>query len=192
MPNIIKTKSSKNITHGSVDATTLQAQPGDQISFTITIENTGTNSASSIKIDDNLSDVLEYATLTDNGGGTLNTATGTLSWPDISLNAKAKQTRTFSVKILDSVPATAQGSSNDTSFDCTIVNTFGNSVSIKIACPSPKIVEQVVTELPVTGPRENIIFSGIVLAVVVYFYTRSKQLGKEIRLIRKDANAGTI
>ena len=39
---------------------------------------------------------------------------------------------------------------------------------------------------------ENMIFAGIVLAVVVFFYYRSKQLGTEVRLIRRDINGGTI
>ncbi|EDK72743.1 hypothetical protein TM7_0097 [candidate division TM7 genomosp. GTL1] len=59
-------------------------------------------------------------------------------------------------------------------------------------CPVAKGVEQTVTELPKTGPSENIAFAGIVLAVVTYFYLRSRQLGKEIRLIRRDFTTGTI
>ena len=72
-------------------------------------------------------------------------------------------------------------------------NTFGNNTSINVDCPPEKqIVEQTVGQLPHTGPRENMIFAGIVFAVVVYFYTRSRQVKKEIRLIRRDLNAGTI
>jgi len=36
------------------------------------------------------------------------------------------------------------------------------------------------------------IFAGIVASVVTFFYFRSRQLNKEVRLIRKDAIAGTL
>jgi hypothetical protein len=74
-----------------------------------------------------------------------------------------------------------------------MTNAFGNSVNINVACPVEKVVvEQTVTELPHTGPRENMIFAGILGAVVVYFWARSRQLGKEVRLIRRDVHAGAI
>jgi len=69
---------------------------------------------------------------------------------------------------------------------------FGNATNINIDCPIPKIVEKVATELPKTGPTENIIFSGIILAVATYFYARTRQVKKEVYLIRKDVSTGTL
>lgn len=71
-------------------------------------------------------------------------------------------------------------------------NTFGNNIEIHVSCDAPKVVEQTVKNLPSTGPRENLIFGGILLAVVTYFWARSRQLGKEVRLVRKDFSASTI
>ena len=68
----------------------------------------------------------------------------------------------------------------------------GSGVSIPVVCAAPKVIEQVTTQLPHTGPTENMLFAGAVLAVVTYFFLRSKQLGTEVRLIRRDLNAGTI
>lgn len=191
-PNIVMSKTATNVTQGNVTASSVTSKPGDKITYTITVENIGTDSATDVKLEENLSDVYEYSTLSDNGGGTFNAATSTLSWPSVILLPKEKETRTFAIKILDTIPATAQGASNDTSFDCIITNTFGNSISINVECPVPKVVEQVATSLPVTGPKENMIFAGIVLAIATYFYARAKQQGKEIRLIRKDVSSGTI
>lgn len=74
-----------------------------------------------------------------------------------------------------------------------MINDFaGNSTTVNIDCPAPKVVEQVVTQLPHTGASANMIFAGIVAAIVAYFYARSRQLKKEVRLIRRDLNAGTI
>jgi hypothetical protein len=42
------------------------------------------------------------------------------------------------------------------------------------------------------GVGHDLLFGGIVAAVVVYFYARSRQLGKEVRLVRREFNAGTL
>jgi len=49
-----------------------------------------------------------------------------------------------------------------------------------------------VTQLPHTGPTENMVFAAIALAVVTFFYYRSKQMNKEIRLVRRNLNRGTL
>jgi uncharacterized repeat protein (TIGR01451 family) len=191
IPNITKSKAAINISQGSVNATKVTANSGDQISYTITIINSGL-SPTTTKLEDDISDVLDYSNLIDNGGGTLDPVTNILSWPDVTLNPKDIQTRTFVVRLLDSIPTIAQGASNPNSFDCMMTNTFGNTININVDCPVPKVVEQIATELPKTGATENVVFACIVLAVAAYFFARSRQLEKEIRLIRKNSNAGTI
>jgi len=190
-PNVVKSKLAINTSQGYVDASTVTAQPGDRISYTITVENTGLNS-DTLALEDNLTDALEYSSLVDNGGGALNDSNKILSWPEITLKPGSTQTRTFTIKILDTIPSTAQGQSDKTSYDCLITNTFGNSTTFKVNCPTEKVVEQVATELPTTGPTGNIIFAIIALAIAVYFYTRTRQLEKEVRIIRNNTNTGTI
>ena len=74
-----------------------------------------------------------------------------------------------------------------------MVNSFGNTLTVAVSCPVEKqVAEQLVKELPHTGPRENMIFAGSLLAIVVYFWARSRQLGQEVRLIRRDVHAGAI
>lgn len=189
-PGILESKTAINTSQGSVNAATVTASEGDQINYTITITNNDQGSTSTA-LEDNLSDVLEYTTLIDNGGGTLSSA-GVLSWPDITLNPGDTQTRTFVVRLLDSIPSTAQGVSDLTSYDCKITNVFGNLISINVNCPTPKIIEKITTELPKIGPIENLIFAIIVLGATAYFYARTRQIEKEIRLIRKNTNIGII
>lgn len=191
IPNIIQSKTATNTSQGFVRASSVTAHAGDQISYTITIKNTGL-SPKIIRLKERLGDILEYATLVDNGGGTFNETTKILSWPKLTLNQKTKQTRTFVVKILDEIPATAAGASDPTSYDCIVSNTFGNSININVDCPPPKIIETVANELPKTGPTENLVFAGIVLAVAMYFYARTRQVKREVRLIRQNVNSGTI
>lgn len=191
IPHIEKTKTATNTSQGFVDAATKTAHAGDQISYTISIANIGL-SPTTAKLDENLSDVLDYATLVDNGGGALDKTTKILSWADVKLDPGAKQTRTFVVRLADTIPATAQGASDPGSYDCIMTNTYGNSIDVKVDCPTPKVIEKVVTELPKTGPTENMIFAGIVLAVATFFYARTRQVREEVRLVRRNVNAGSI
>ncbi len=191
VPNIIKSKTATNTSQNFIDASTVVAHASDQISYTITIKNTGLVSTTT-KLDEHLEDVLEYSTLIDKGGGTLDETTKILSWPDITIKPNEQQTRTFVIKVLDSIPATASGSSDPTSFDCIMMNTFGNSININVDCPAPKVIEKVTKELPKTGPTENIIFAGMVLAITTYFYAYTRQLKKEVVLVRRDVTTGTI
>ncbi len=189
---IVVSKTAKNISQGNVDATTVTAKENDRITFTLTVENTG-GTTKEFTFEDSLSDVLEYAKLTDNGGGTFDETKKILSWPAVSLKPGAKEVRTFAVQILSTIPATPQGTSDPSSYDCKIENTFIDAyVVIPVTCAPPKVVEEIVTELPQTGPAENMLFAGIVFGIVVFFYYRSKQLGTEVRLIRRDINGGTI
>lgn len=189
--NVILSKTASNISQGNVSATTTTAKENDRITFTLTAENKG-GSPKQVTFSDMLGDTLEYSKLVDNGGGTFNEATRTLAWPAVTLEAGAKEIRTFTVQILAQIPATPTGQSDPSSYDCRIENVFGNDIIIDVTCAPPKVIEHVVTELPRTGPGENMMFAGIVLSVVAFFYFRSKQLGTEVRLIRRDLNGGTI
>lgn len=190
--HLIDTKGVVNITQGNIDATTTTAKAGDKIVYTLTMNNNG-KASTTITPMDNVSDVIQYATVIDTGGGTYDTQAKTITWPELTLQPGEKQTRIFTVKMLDKIPAMGTGISDHSSYDCRIDNTFGNLTRIDVSCPIQKqIVEQTVSELPHTGPRENMLFAGIVFTVVAYFYARSRQMKKEVRLIRRDLNAGTI
>jgi len=189
---IVNTKSATNITQGNVDATTRAAKAGDKISYTLTVENRGL-AADTVTMREELEDVLQYATLFDDGGGTYDKDTRTLTWSDVEVPAGEKESRTFVVQLLANIPLTNTGTSDPASYDCRMVNTFGNATEINVNCPREKvIVEQTVSELPKTGPGENMLFAGILLAVVAFFYARVRQLGTEVRLVRKNVHAGTI
>lgn len=187
---IIKTKDAFNLDQNG-NATTLTADVSQRIRFTVTAKNDG-KLAAPVDLTDNLADTLEYSSLIDQGGGTFDPATKTLSWGTVTLQPGQTTDRTFVVKLPDAIPAVAQGSSDGTSYDCVMTNTFGTDTNINVNCPAPKVVEQVVKQLPQTGATQNLFFVGIVLAVVTYFYARARQMKKEVRLIRRDLNAGAI
>lgn len=188
---VVQSKTATNLTQNNVEASSVTAVGGDRIQYTITIDNPGKVPATAI-FKEELRDVIEYASLQDTSGGVYDAATKTLSWPNVVLAAGEKQSRTFIIALPQQIPTMAQGVSDPTSYDCVMSNTFGNNIEIHVSCDAPKVVEQTVKNLPSTGPRENLIFGGILLAVVTYFWARSRQLGKEVRLVRKDFNASTI
>lgn len=189
-PETVQSKEAKNLTRGT-DASSIVAQSSDRIEYTVHVENVGEVPASASIVEE-LTDVLEYASLQDNGGGTYNKDSKTLSWAAVTLQPGEKTSRSFVVYVNDSIPTTAQGVSEPGSYDCIMTNAFGNTVNVRVNCEAPKVLEQTVSELPKTGPGENLVFAGMVATVVTYFWARSRQMSKEVRLIRRDFNQGTI
>lgn len=187
---VTESKTGKNLTQ-DVDATTIKAQASDRIEYTVYLENVG-SVPTTRTISEDLTDVLEYAKLIQSGGGTYDEANHVLAWGDVTLKPGEKTSRTFVVQLLDQIPTTPRGASEPSSYDCIMTNAFGNTVDIAVACEAPKIVETTVAELPKTGPGENLMFAGFVGTVVTFFWARSRQLGREVKLIRKDFNMGTI
>lgn len=187
---VVRTKDAKNLTINS-DASKQSANPSDRIEYTLTANNVG-SAPTTLDLSDNLIDVLEYSSLYDRGGGELNEVTKVLTWANITLNPGEQRTISYVVQIDNNVSAMPQGQSNPMSYDCRMTNTFGETIHVQVNCPEIKVVEQVVSELPKTGPTENFIFAGVIASIVVYFYLRAKQLNKEVRLIRREFTAGTI
>lgn len=193
----------KSITNTSqliTDANNTTVASGDRIEYRLSVKNVG-KTTGTYTIEDNLSDVLDYANIIDTGGGTLlkqdtNTPVervGTITWPAVEIQPGATITKIVNVQVKSPIPATPRNAGNPESYDCQMINTFaGNQTIARINCPTPKLVEQVVSELPHTGVTENLLFAGGVLAVVVFFYTRARQMKKEVRLIRRDLNTGTM
>lgn len=187
---VISNKTAVNLTSNK-PAEQLTAQASDRIEYTLSVKNEGKDSIT-LDIEDNIGDVLEYGKLYDRGGGLLEESTKVLSWKQVSLQPGEEQKRTYVVQLTSSLSAMSRGSSDPTSYDCKMVNTFGNTIEINVACPTPKVIEQVVPELPRTGATANLIAGGATLAIVAFLYARSRQLNKEVRLIRREAVAGTI
>ena len=191
LPTVKYSKSARNLTQATEDASLKLVNGGDKIQFHLTATNTGT-SAIEVPISDRLSDTLEYAQLVDTGGGKFDSEEYTLTWDNVTLQPGESQSRAFLVQLIDPVPATPQGLTDSSSHDCVMTNTFGNTVNLAVACPSVKMIESTVGDLPKTGIGANIAFSLILLSLTIYFYARSRQLQTEIRIIRRDLNAGAI
>lgn len=194
--NLVFTKAAKNITQNNVDAQTVTAKANDKILYSLSIQNKG-KAPADYTIIERIDDVAEYANVIDAGGGIKSTDQDTkaaiLSWSKITVKPGEKITRMFTVQVMSDIPALAKGSSDPTSYDCSMANTFGNNVTIAVDCPVQKqVIETITTELPHTGPTANVIIAGSAFAVIAFLYARARQLKTEVRLIRRDLNTGTI
>lgn len=187
---IIRQKAAKNLTTDA-PAQNNPAKASERIEFNLTAKNEGKDEAT-FEFEDDLSDVLEYSSIYDRGGGTLNEETKVLSWGKVTLKPGEEQKRTYVIQMASSISTMSRGTSDPSSYDCKMVNVFGNTIEIEVDCPAPKVIENIVPELPKTGPGENMIAGGVVAAIVTFLYLRSRQLNKEVRLIRREVTAGTI
>jgi hypothetical protein len=191
MANATKTVSSSNLSQGGVKSDLVTAKPLDRISYSLKLSNENSISITSpftIRIED----ILEYASLTDSGGGTFDAATNTLSWPQVQLPPGKSQERTFVIQLLSIPPSTATGKSNPSSYDCKMTLVFGNSLETPVDCTPAKGLESLFSQLPNAGIGLNIGFAIALLSIVIFFYVRTRQLKQEIRIIRHNFNTGII
>lgn len=188
---ILRTKSARNLTQGLADASTKSAQPGDRIEYTLRTVNTSM-APLSIDTNEDLADVLEYATLIQDGGGAFDTTAQTLHWDSIILQPGQSYSRRLVVQLLDTIPATPVASNNSLSYDCKITNSYGNAVTIPIECPASKIIENTVRALPPVNQMGDISFSALLVLLALILYIRTVQFTKEIKLIRHELSGGTI
>lgn len=188
---ITKSISATNLSQESINAANTFARPLDKIAYTLTAKNTSDTSAiATFSI--HTSDILEYATLIDGGGGTMQADNLALSWPQVRLSPGEVQERTFVVQLPSTLSAMPTGTSNPSSHDCVMNATFGESLPVKVDCPPIKAAESIIGQLPSTGTFINLLFAGTLLGLTVYFYTRTRLLKKEIRIIRHNINTGII
>jgi hypothetical protein len=190
-PALVKVKTAKNLSRGIDDATSQPVRPDERIEYTLRTTNTG-NEAISFVLEENLGDALEYGTLKENGAGAFDEANNILSWGTITLNPGQSDLRRLVVQTFATLPATPQAANNPQSYDCVMTNTYGNTINIPVECPAGKIIESTVQQLPTAGLIINAVFGVSLLATAVFFYLRSRQLTKEVHLLRKEFNGSTI
>lgn len=187
-PNIVVSKAARNITTAA-NANGKVARAGDTIQYTLTTQNTGKGIAAGFQVEEDLRDVLEYATLTKPNGGTL--AKGILIWPKANIAAGAKLVKTFEVRVKSPIPATPRSASDPLSFDLRMDNVYGNVVQVLLPSPTVKTIETTITALPQTGPGESLVITLALASLIVFFYLRNRQLVTELKILRGDHHGAT-
>jgi uncharacterized repeat protein (TIGR01451 family) len=181
-------KTASNITTGTTDANNTTAHGGDVINYTLFAQNNGKDTVKDYLFTENLSDVLDYADVTDPHGGTMD-GNGLLTWPKVDIKAGETATVQITVKIKDPVPQTPVSASDPTRFDLIMTNVYGNTININLPGSTGKTVEAVGTTLPNTGPGANMLIGSVIVIVAGYFYARSRLLAKESRLALQEGTS---
>ena len=192
-PNLVEHKSALNVTQNK-DATTQAAAAGDVIRYTLTVTNSGGRSADFAFTDD-LTDVLEYADVTDTNGGSVtagpNPGMTQISWPKTTIAANSTATKLITITVKNPVPPTPAGISDPQSFDLRMDNVFGDTIHIPVTPPPAKQIETAAATLPDTGAGTSATVVIVFATFVIYFYARNKQLMTELKVLRGDYQGGS-
>jgi uncharacterized repeat protein (TIGR01451 family) len=187
-------KKAANDTQNIPDANGTVAKPGDTVTYTLQVENKNPREFKDFVVEEPVSDILEYADITDLHGGTLEKIDGVsvVTWPAANIAANGKLEQQLTIRIKNPLPKTNTPSSDPSSFDMQLTNVYGNQVTIKLPPNVPKTTEQVVTTLPNTGPAENIAIGTLLTIFVGYFFARSRLMKKELDIVRTEFDTGGI
>ncbi len=139
----------------NIDATSAPADRENFILYTVTVRNDGNAPATNFVVSDDLSGVLNYASMVDLNGGTMNG--NVISWPAEIVPTGSSISHTFRVRVKYTLP---QGSLN-------LVNTYGNTVIVKLV--QPKVLGAVFVA-PKTGSSATtaFVFAGLVTLAIAF------------------------
>ena len=179
-----------NIQQGT-DATKAPVAGFTTLAYTLEIKNNGATPIR-LPLTISISDALQYSTVADAGAAIFDPTHKSLSWGTVTVPAGATEKRTFAMHVTSPIPSTPTGVGDANSYDCVIATSFGNTTRVGLECPPAKVTEALVAALPPVGPTLGLGLTIGVFAGAVYFYLRTKQLKKEIRLIRHTINTGAI
>ena len=141
------------------------AKAGDTIQYTLTTKNKGAKALADYHIDEDLNDVLEYADVTDNGGGIL--TGGILSWK-VNIASGATDTKMFKIKVKSPIPNQVPKASSAGSYDYKMVNIYGDTVEIPVEKP---ITQTIIDTLPQTGALGLLMIPLVLATMVLLAYT---------------------
>jgi uncharacterized repeat protein (TIGR01451 family) len=182
---LILRKNASNDTQNIPAANGTMAKAGDVITYTLSVENTGKATVLGFIVEENISDILEYAEAEtiDFHGGSMNSE-NLVRWPAADIQPGVTLNQQLTVKVKDPIPQTPISSSDPGSYDLTMTNVYGNAVNIKLPPTVVKTTEQVTRTLPNTGPAANLTAGFTLLVFVGYFFLRSRLLAKELDLLK--------
>ena len=172
----------------NADGTTAQA--GNVITYTLYAQNVSKQAINPFVFKENMSDVLDYADITDLHGGTLDNVTKNVSWPGMNLAPDETVTRQITVTVKSPIPQTPPGLTDPQHFDLLMTNVYGNAINIKLPPSAPLVVQQAAANLPNTGPGTSLFIAAAIMVLGGYFYSRARLLQEESTIaVQEAANA---
>ena len=180
---LVLRKTVSNVTQHLGDANGTTANSGDTLTYTLYAKNTGKVTVPKFVIQEDISDVLDYATVVDLHGGSLDNKTNVVSYAAQDIKAGQTASQQITVKVKAPIPSTPASSSDPAHFDMTMTNVYGNTTNVKLPPTVIKTTEQAVTTLPNTGPGTGLFISFAVALVAGYFLARTRLLAKEAEIV---------
>ena len=172
-------KAASNTTQSIADANNTTAKAGDVIQYTLSVTNTGKAPVKDFVIQENISDVLDYANSLSLNGGTLGSS-NILSWPANTIPGGKTVQVQFSIQVKNPVPTNPPAADDPQGFNMIMTNVYGNTINIKVQPPITVATAQVAAKsLPNTGPGLNIFIMSVFSMLAGYFYFRSRLLVHE-------------
>jgi uncharacterized repeat protein (TIGR01451 family) len=181
---LVPSKTAENNTQDLENADGTMAAAGDSITYTLSVKNHGKITVQDYVIAEDVSDILDYADITDLNGA--KQEGHVLSWPATDLSAGETVRKKFTVKIKNPIPRTPISASHPGRFDLVMNNFFGNQVTIKLPPDVIKTTEIVTQSLPNTGPGETMVAVVGFTVFVSYFFARTRLFAKEMDIVRTD------
>lgn len=165
------------------------AKPNDKLTYTLSAINTGEDTATTT-FAVSVSDLLEYADLSEYGNGSVDRESGILYWDSVEIGTQESQTKTFSAIIHEDISNQAR---NGKSQDCSIEVAFANHRSVTdVQCPVLKNIESVTSSLPSISSTLSASVVVSLSAIGLFLLLRARQLRKEIKTIRHNINNGGL
>ncbi len=195
-PIIVLKKAAANLTKNQSNANNKVAYAKDVIEYTLTTSNISTvDSKDTELMSEDLSDVLEYATLdlTSIDGAVFDKETKALTWNQkVTIKAGESIVKKFKVQVKNPIPSTPRPKTegNKSSGDLLMHNWYGNPIDIKLPTTPIKRVERVNKELPHTGPGTSLTIGFLTMTIVGYFFARSRLLTKELEIVKNEYTNG--
>jgi uncharacterized repeat protein (TIGR01451 family) len=174
-------KTVRNDTTGLADANGTTAQAGNVLTYTLFVQNTGKGDVKDYTFIDVMSDTLDYATISDLHGGTMDD-THTVTWPAETIPAGKTVSHQITFQVKSPIPETPTGVSDGAHFDLVMSNTFGNTVNVSVPGGVVKVVEGQATKLVNTGPGTSLAIAAAVMVLAGFFFSRSRLLSVEADL----------
>lgn len=186
---VVVHKTASDVTAGIADADGTTAHPGDVITYTLYAKNDGKAVVPGYVFQENLDDVMVYATVSSLHGGTIN-GDHTVTWPAADIGVGKTATVRVTVKVKDPVPQNPRGKDDPNHFDLIMTNVYGNTVNIRVPAAGQKRVETAAATLPNTGPGTSLFIGGAIVVIAGYFFGRARLLSKESELALQESHAG--
>jgi uncharacterized repeat protein (TIGR01451 family) len=181
-----------NITQHTADANGTTALPADTLTYTLSAKNTGKATVKKFVVQEDMSDVLDYADIVSLNSGNLDNSSHVVAWPAEDIKPGQTASHMLTVRIKSPLPQTPISSSDPGHFDLTMTNVYGNTVNVKLPASGVKTTEQITQSLPNTGPGTGIAISFTIMLVGGYFFARTRLLAKETEIAIHQANEGVV